>query len=102
MENGRNEQCAAGFGSVSGLDLQLRSRLYVPDLLCGDSKKRSIASTVSTYDTRPVHPRDILSHLCLLHVMGCTRGRNVRTRYEGFQGRKTVLSSTLVKLRYDQ
>jgi hypothetical protein len=35
-------------------------------------------------------------------VMGCTRDRNVERGTKGFRVRKTGLSSTLVKLRYDQ
>jgi hypothetical protein len=35
-------------------------------------------------------------------IIGCTRGRNVERGTKGFRVRKTSLSSTLVKLRYDQ
>jgi hypothetical protein len=37
-----------------------------------------------------------------LAVMGCTRDRNVDRGTKGFRVRKTGLSSTLVKLRYNQ
>jgi hypothetical protein len=39
------------------------------------------------------------SELC---VMGCTRGRNVERGTKGLRVRKTGLSSTLIKLRYEQ
>jgi hypothetical protein len=35
-------------------------------------------------------------------VMGCTRGRNVERGTKGFRVKKTGLSSTLIKLRYEQ
>ena len=35
------------------------------------------------------------------HVMGCTRGRNVKRGTKGFRVRKTGLSSTLITLRYE-
>ena len=38
----------------------------------------------------------------VLHVMGCTRDRNVERGTKGFRVRKTGLSSTLIKLRYEQ
>ena len=37
-----------------------------------------------------------------ISVMGCTRDRNVERGTKGFRVKKTGLSSTLVKLRYDQ
>lgn len=48
------------------------------------------------------------SHYLLLQrvesevIKGCTRGRNVERGTKGFRIRKTGLSRTLVKLRYDQ
>jgi hypothetical protein len=35
-------------------------------------------------------------------VMGCTRDRNVERGTKGFRVRKTGLSSTLIRLRYEQ
>jgi hypothetical protein len=40
--------------------------------------------------------------LIFVHVTGCTRVRNVEQGTKGFRVRKTGLSSTLIKLRYEQ
>jgi MFS family permease len=44
----------------------------------------------------------IIADIQKTSVMGCTRGRNVERGTKGFRVRKRVLSSTLIKLRYEQ